>query len=157
MSTVAYIGLGSNEGAREERIAAALAEIARSPGVRLRRRSPLYEMEPVGGPPQGKYLNGVAEVESEIPAGDLLILLLGVEAKLGRIRGVRWGPRPIDLDLLLFGGEVHDRPELTIPHPRLREREFVLRPLADLDGTIPIPPDGAAVADLLAKLGEGRR
>lgn len=149
MPTLAYVGLGSNLGRRAEQIEAALAEISRARGVRLRRCSPLYETDPAGGPPQGKYLNGVAEVESDLPARELLSLLLEVERRLGRTRSERWGPRTIDLDLLLYGSEVLDEPGLALPHPRMRERDFVLRPLADLDRDLTVPPDGRSVGELL--------
>jgi 2-amino-4-hydroxy-6-hydroxymethyldihydropteridine diphosphokinase len=156
MAVIGYVGLGSNLGSREAHIEAALGEMARAEGIRVRRRSPLYETDPVGGPPQGKYLNGVAELEVEIPAEDLLAALLEIERRLGRERRVRWGPRVIDLDLLLYGEEVRRGPDLVLPHPRLREREFVLRPLADLRRDLPVPPDGVTVGDLLEAAEGGR-
>lgn len=155
MGTIGYVGIGSNLGDREGNIEAALRELARVPGVRLRRRSPLYETDPVGGPPQGRFLNGVAEVELQIPPGELLSVLLRIEEMLGRERTVRWGPRAVDLDLLIFGDEVREEADLVIPHPRLAEREFVLRPLADLDRDLPVPPGGRTVGSLLDALQGG--
>ena len=152
MGTLAYVGLGSNLGPREDRIEAALGLLSRAGGVRIRRRSPLYETDPVGGPPQGKYLNGVVEVEADLPAPDLLARLFRVEEGMGRRREVRFGPREIDLDLLLFGNEVRNDPDLILPHPRMRDREFVLRPLADLEPDLRVPPDGARVRDLLLRI-----
>ncbi|MCZ6601562.1 MAG: 2-amino-4-hydroxy-6-hydroxymethyldihydropteridine diphosphokinase [Planctomycetota bacterium] len=157
MSVLAYVGLGSNLGPREHHIESALVELDRGQGIHLLRKSPLYETAPVGGPPQGKYLNGVAEIEAEIPAADLLSCLLAIEERLGRVRRERWGPRVIDLDLLLYGSEEFEEPQLILPHPRLREREFVLRPLADLDRDLPIPPDGEKVGDLLDAIQEVTR
>ncbi len=154
MTTLAYIGLGSNLGAREAQIDAALEALRRREGVEVRRRSRLHETSPVGGRPQGPYLNGVAElaVGREVTPAGLLEWLLDVERELGRVRVERWGPRPIDLDLLLFGEEILDQPGLILPHPRMRERTFVLRPLAELVGALPLPPDGRTVADLLERI-----
>ena len=157
MSTVAYVGLGSNQGPREGLIDAALRTMARAAGVRRLRRSPLYQTDPAGGPPQGPYLNGVVEIEVDLCARDLFSLLEEIEDRLGRRRTVRWGPRVIDLDLLIFGGEVHEGPDLIVPHPRMGEREFVLRPLCDLNSDLPVPPDGRSAADLLRTLTVGRK
>lgn len=150
--TLAYIGLGSNLGPRKAKIQEALEALRGASGLSLLRHSPIYETAPVGGPPQGDYLNAVAEVRVEVPARELLTLLLEVEARLGRVRMERWGSRAIDLDLLLYGTEVRVETDLVIPHPRLREREFVLRPLADLAREMPIPPDGRRVGDLLEEI-----
>ena len=152
MTTIGYVGLGSNLGPRRENIEAALREISRAPGIRVRRTSPLYETDPVGGPPQGSFLNGVAEVEAEMAADELLSLLQEIEERLGRRRTTRWGPRVIDLDLLLYGDEVRPGPGLILPHPRMQEREFVLRPLADLNRDLPVPPEGRTVGELLDAL-----
>jgi 2-amino-4-hydroxy-6-hydroxymethyldihydropteridine diphosphokinase len=144
--TLAYVGLGANLGDREGTIRAAVADL---PGVVA--VSTLRETDPVGITDQPRFLNGVAVLETELAPRELLDGLLAVERRLGRERGRRWGPRTIDLDLLLYGDEVIDETGLTIPHPRLHERRFVLEPLADLAPELVVPGHGR-VKDLLAKL-----
>lgn len=144
--TRAYVGLGANLGDREATIRAALAEL---PG--LVAVSELRETEPVGVVDQPPFLNGAAALETELSARELLDALLAIERELGRERRERWGPRTIDLDLLLYGEERIDEPGLTVPHPRLHERRFALEPLADLDPELVIPGRGR-VGDLLAEL-----
>jgi 2-amino-4-hydroxy-6-hydroxymethyldihydropteridine diphosphokinase len=144
--TRAYVGLGANLGDREGTIRAAVADL---PGVVA--VSTLRETDPVGITAQPRFLNGVAALETELAPRELLDALLAVERRLGRERGKRWGPRTIDLDLLLYGDEVIDEDGLTIPHPRLHERRFVLEPLADLAPKLVVPGHGR-VKDLLAKL-----
>lgn len=144
--TRAYIGLGSNLGDREATIRAAVAAL---PG--LVAVSSLQETDPVGKTDQPRFLNGVAAVETDLSAPELLQLLLSVERELGRERRERWGPRTIDLDLLLFGDETLDEPGLTVPHPALHERRFALEPLAELDPELLVPGRGR-VKDLLAEL-----
>jgi len=132
--TTAYLGLGSNLGDRAALIAAALAELE-AVGVVVRARSPLYETDPVTAEPQPLYLNGAARVETTLPADELLALCLAVERALGRDRppgAASPAPRPIDVDLLLYGDAVINRPGLVVPHPRLLERPFVRVPLADV-------------------------
>ena len=142
----AYIGLGSNLGDREATIGAALAAL---PGVAS--VSELRETDPVGVLEQPPFLNGAARLETELSAQQLLETLLAVERELGRARRERWGPRTIDLDLLLYGDETIDEPGLTVPHPRLHERRFALEPLLDLDPELEIPGRGR-VESLLAEL-----
>jgi len=144
--TRAYVGVGANLGDREATIRAALAAL---PGVVA--VSALRETDPVGIVEQPLFLNGAAALETELAARELLETLLAVERELGRERGERWGPRTIDLDLLLYGDETIDEPGLTVPHPRLHERRFALEPLLDLDPELAIPGRGR-VADLLAGL-----
>lgn len=144
--TVAYVGLGSNLGDREATIRAALAAL---PGVFA--VSELRETDPVGVTEQPAFLNGAAALETELSPRELLASLLAVERELGRERRERWGPRTIDLDLLLYGTETVDEPGLTIPHPRLHERRFALEPLAELDPELLVPGHGR-VRDLLAEL-----
>jgi 2-amino-4-hydroxy-6-hydroxymethyldihydropteridine diphosphokinase len=144
--TRAYVGLGANLGDREGTIRAAVAAL---PGVLA--VSSLRETEPVGVTDQPRFLNGVAALETELSARDLLDTLLAVERRLGRERRERWGPRTIDLDLLLFGQEAIDEPGLTVPHPRLHERRFALEPLAEIAPDALIPGRGR-VANLLAEL-----
>ena len=144
--TRAYVGLGSNLGDREATIRAALAAL---PGVVA--VSTLRETDPVGVTDQPAFLNGAAALETELSPQELLEALLAVERELGRERRERWGPRTIDLDLLLYGGESVDEPGLTVPHPSLHERRFVLEPLAELDPELVVPGRGR-VRDLLAEL-----
>jgi 2-amino-4-hydroxy-6-hydroxymethyldihydropteridine diphosphokinase len=127
------IGLGSNLGDREANIEAAIAAL-RAPDLHVLRRAALYETPPAGGPPQGDYLNSAVLIVTSIPAHDLLDRCLAVERSLGRVRpdAERWGPRTIDLDLLWIEGEAIVEPDLEVPHPRLQERVFALRPLLDL-------------------------
>ena len=147
--TVAYVGLGSNLGDREATVRRA-AEL-----IGARRLSKLYETEPWGLVDQPRFVNAVAEVDTPLDASGLLHELLEVERQLGRERiGPRWGPRTIDLDLLLFGEDELDEPGLIVPHPHLHERLFVLEPLADLDPELAIPGRGK-VSALLAGLQSG--
>jgi 2-amino-4-hydroxy-6-hydroxymethyldihydropteridine diphosphokinase len=144
--TLAYVGLGSNLGDSEQLIREA-AEL-----IGAARLSSIIETEPWGYAAQPNFLNGVAEVETALGPRRLLDHLLDVERRLGRERiGHRWGPRTIDLDLLLYGEEVIDEPGLVVPHPRLLEREFALRPLAELVPALKIPGSGT-VQDALAGL-----
>ena len=144
--TLAYIGLGSNLGDRESLLRRAAELIG---AVRL---SEVRETEPWGLEQQPRFLNAVAEIETTLAPRRLLDHLLDVEARLGRERiGPKWGPRTIDLDLLLYGDETVDEPGLVVPHPRLLEREFVLEPLADLVPWLKIPGNGT-VHDALAGL-----
>ena len=147
--TVAYVGLGSNLGDRE----ASIREAARRIGaIRL---SSIVETDPWGYEQQPRFLNAVAEVETLLAARAFLDVLLEVERGLGRDRtGRRWGPRTIDLDLLLFGDEVIDEPGLVVPHPFLHERLFVLEPLAELAPELEIPGRGT-VSALVAALQSG--
>jgi 2-amino-4-hydroxy-6-hydroxymethyldihydropteridine diphosphokinase len=157
MTVTAYVGLGSNLGDRRGLLAGALAALGKEDGARVLRVSPLYETAPVGGPAgQGLYLNAVAEVETTQTPHDLLQALLHIEQDLGRVRRERDGPRTIDLDLLLHGDHVHDGPDLVLPHPRLHQRLFVLRPLADLAPGLVHPVLRRSIADLLAEV-EGLR
>jgi 2-amino-4-hydroxy-6-hydroxymethyldihydropteridine diphosphokinase len=146
--TVAYIGLGANLGDREGNLRVALERLADLGSLRV---SSFRETDPVGVTDQPRFVNAVAELETVLGARELLEKLLEIERQLGRDRGSeeRWGPRTIDLDLLLFGNEVIDEPGLSVPHPRLAERRFVLEPLHELDPGLELP-DGRAVGELLA-------
>lgn len=126
------VGLGSNLGDRDVNLGRALDLVRELAGVSLLRVSTARETDPVGGPLQGKYLNAVAELETVIAPRELLARLHEIEAALGRVRTVQDGPRPIDLDILLYGDRIISEPGLEIPHPRMLEREFVLEPLAEL-------------------------
>ena len=148
----AYVGLGANLGDREATIRRAVALLDAEPGVEIVAVSSLRETEPVGYLEQPRFLNGAAAVETELGPRALLDRLLAVERALGRTRdGPRFGPRTIDLDLLVHGDEVVDEPGLRVPHPRLAERRFALEPVAELDPELHIPGAGR-VATLLAAL-----
>ena len=150
--TRAYVGLGANLGDREATIRRALELLAREKEVEVVAVSELRETEPVGVVDQPRFLNGATAVDTSLSARELLDVLLRIERDLGRVReGERWGPRTIDLDLLLYGDEEVDEPGLRVPHPRLRERRFALEPLADLDPGARVPGRGT-VSDLLAGL-----
>jgi 2-amino-4-hydroxy-6-hydroxymethyldihydropteridine diphosphokinase len=151
--TTAFVGIGSNLGDPESQIASALELLAAEDGVELVAVSTLRETEPVGYLDQPSFLNGAAQVETDLPPRQLLERLLAIEARLGRVRGagLRFGPRTIDLDLLLYGDETIGEPGLSIPHPRLAERRFALEPLAELAPELEIPGLGPVQA-LLAEL-----
>jgi 2-amino-4-hydroxy-6-hydroxymethyldihydropteridine diphosphokinase len=153
MSHIAYISLGSNLGDRRDYIQRAAEALRRTPGVLDVRMSTLHETEPVGGPPgQGMYLNAAARLETDLDAPALLAILLDVEARLGRRRSEKWGPRVIDLDLLLFDDQVIDTPGLTVPHPRMHERRFVLEPLAEIAAGVSHPVLKLTISELLRGL-----
>jgi len=148
----AYIGLGANVGPREETLRRAVALLAGEEGVEVVGVSTLQETEPVGVVDQPRFLNGAMAVETTLSARELLDVLLRTERTLGRVRdGTRWGPRTVDLDLLVYADEVVDEPGLRVPHPRLQERRFVLEPLAELDPALVIPGAGR-VLDVLSAL-----
>ena len=141
--TRAYVGLGANLGDRERTLHAAVDALAAEDGVEVVSVSVLRETEPVGVGQQPLYLNGAAEVETTLTARELLDRLLALEQRFGRIRVTgEHGPRTLDLDLLLYGDEVIDEPGLTVPHPRLHERRFVLEPLAELAPLLVVPGRG---------------
>jgi 2-amino-4-hydroxy-6-hydroxymethyldihydropteridine diphosphokinase len=152
-STIAYIGLGANLGERETTIAEALRRVDEDECTSVLRSTAPIETEPVGYEDQPRFLNAAACVATTRSAGELLALLLQVERELGRVRGEgpRYGPRTIDLDLLLYGDETIDEPGLEVPHPRLHERRFALEPLAELDPVLAVPGRGR-VSALLAEL-----
>jgi 2-amino-4-hydroxy-6-hydroxymethyldihydropteridine diphosphokinase len=152
---LAYVGLGSNLGDRRGLIREALKRLSRLEGVRVRKRSRIIETDPVGRTAQPKFLNAVAEVETRLEPRPLLRRLRAVERSLGRVRHERWGPRTIDLDLLLWGDRSMATPRLTIPHPRMTERKFVLAPLAELCPRRRVPGTGRTVQGLLKEV-EGR-
>jgi 2-amino-4-hydroxy-6-hydroxymethyldihydropteridine diphosphokinase len=149
----AYVGIGANLGDRERTIGEALARLGARPGVRVVAVSTLRETDPVGYLEQPPFLNGAAAVETTLDPRALLDVLLEVERELGRVRGdgPRFGPRPIDLDLLLYGDDRVDEPGLEVPHPRLHERRFALEPVAELDPGLVVPGRGA-VRSLLDEL-----
>ena len=148
----AYVGLGANLGDREATIRRAVELLADADGIDVLAVSALRETDPVVHEDQPRFLNGAAALETTLRPRVLLEVLLGIERVLGRVRdGVRFGPRTIDLDLLLYDEETVDEPGLTVPHPRLHERRFALEPLAELAPALAIPGRGR-VLDLLARL-----
>ena len=149
----AYVGLGSNLGDREQTLRAAIGALAASPSVEVVAVSSLIDTEPVGYTAQPRFLNGVAALETELSARELLELLLEVERRFGRQRdGVPpQGPRTLDLDLLVYGTAEIEEPGLRVPHPRLHERGFVLEPLAEVAPGLEVPGKGK-VQTLLARL-----
>ena len=144
-----YVGLGSNLGDREGNLRGAVELLRELGPVRVSR---IRETDPVGVTDQPRFLNAVVQLETELSARELLDRLLEIERRLGRNRSAetRWGPRIIDLDLLLYGDETIDEPGLTVPHPRLAERGFVLEPLHELAPDL-LLPDGRAVQELLIR------
>jgi 2-amino-4-hydroxy-6-hydroxymethyldihydropteridine diphosphokinase len=141
--STAYIGLGSNLGDREATLRRALARLNATLGVRVVAVSSFRETDPVGFTEQPKFVNAVAAVETELDPRALLETLLSIERAMGRTRDApRFGPRTIDLDLLLYEDRVVDEPGLQVPHPRLHERTFVLEPLAELEPALIVPGRG---------------
>ena len=139
MAARAYLGLGSNLGDRLSNLQQAVELLAAQAGLRVVRSSRVYESDPVGGPSQPEYLNAVIEVDTDRSPQELLDACRAVEDALGRVRAERWGPRTIDVDVLTYEDETIDEPDLTVPHPRMHERTFVLVPLAELDADPPLP------------------
>ena len=146
MAVTAYLGLGANLGDRLANLQAAVDLLRREERMRVVASSRVWETEPVGGPEQPEYLNAVLRVETDRSPRELLDACLGVEAELGRVRAERWGPRTIDVDVLLYDERTVDEPDLVVPHPRLAERAFVVLPLLELEPD-PILPDGRRLVE----------
>ena len=149
----AYVGIGSNLGDSLARVRAAFDALSQLPGCRLEARSRLYRTRPFGPVAQDDFINAVAGMLTTLSASALLAGIRGIEAAAGRVRAERWGPRTLDLDLLVFGNERIDTSELVVPHPGIAERGFVLAPLADIAPTLNVPGVGQVEA-LLRKLPE---
>ncbi len=145
------LALGSNVGDRAAVLIAAVKDLASVPGLHLVAASSVYETGPVGGPAQDRYLNAVVIIETALSARAVLDAAQVVEAAHGRIRAERWGPRTLDIDILVLGEEVSDDPDLTLPHPRAHERAFVLVPWSQVDPDAVIPRWGP-VLELLGEL-----
>jgi 2-amino-4-hydroxy-6-hydroxymethyldihydropteridine diphosphokinase len=128
---IVYLGLGSNLGDRAGHIDRAIQDMAKC-GIKVCKMSAVIETDPVGGPPQGKFLNAVVECETQLSPAELLKILKDIERSLGRVKTVTDGPREIDLDILMYDQLKLDVPGLTIPHPKMRSREFVMAPLREI-------------------------
>ncbi|MBD1938428.1 2-amino-4-hydroxy-6-hydroxymethyldihydropteridine diphosphokinase [Microcoleus sp. FACHB-68] len=148
------IALGSNLGDSRKTLEAAIETLDKTPGITLERQSSWYKTLPVG-PPQPAYLNGCALLRVQLTPQELLETLLAIEAKFGRVRRERWGARTLDLDLLLFDNLILDTPTLELPHPRMRERAFVLVPLAEIAPDWVEPVSGKAIIQLLHVVDSG--
>ncbi len=149
---LAYVGLGANLGDREATLRRAVDLLGEVSGVEVVAVSSLRETDPVGLLEQPRFLNGAVAVETDLGPRELLDALLEIERRLGRVRdGRRYGPRRVDLDLLVYDDVVLDEPGLTVPHPRLHERRFALEPLAELEPGLDVPGRGS-LADLIAAL-----
>jgi 2-amino-4-hydroxy-6-hydroxymethyldihydropteridine diphosphokinase len=147
MVETAYLGLGSNLGDRLANLRSAVDRLGEEEGIRVDASSRVWETAPVGGPEQPDYLNAVVRVETDLEPRDLLEVCRRIESALGRERAVRWGPRTIDVDVLLYDERTVDEPDLVVPHPRIAERAFVVLPLLELDPD-PILPDGRRLVDM---------
>lgn len=153
----AYLSIGSNLGDREAHLALAMRRLAALPETTLVAVSPVLETDPVGPPPQGPYLNAAVHLRTGLAPRALLAALLAIERDAGRVRTVRNAARPLDLDLLFYGARVLDEPGLTVPHPRIAERSFVLEPLAALAPDLVHPTLGARIAELADRLRAAER
>jgi 2-amino-4-hydroxy-6-hydroxymethyldihydropteridine diphosphokinase len=149
---IAFIGIGSNMEDPAARCRDAVRRLAAVPGIRLLRSSSLYRTEPVGPRDQPWFVNSVAEIRTELRPRELLAAIKGIEREMGRIEGPRWGPRVIDLDLLLYGQAVVAEAGLVIPHPEMHRRRFVLEPLCELASYAVHPAFGVSACGLLDRL-----
>lgn len=149
----AFIGLGSNLGDREASLRQALEHLAQAPETVVVRASSLYDTEPVGIEDQPHFLNAVAQLDTQLTPRQLLWNLMLIERRLGRVRSQRWGPRTIDLDLLLYEDAILEDDDLQVPHPELSKRSFVLVPLVELEPLLVHPVTGETMLALLQRLG----
>jgi 2-amino-4-hydroxy-6-hydroxymethyldihydropteridine diphosphokinase len=147
VTEVAYLGLGSNLGDRLDTLQRAVDLLGAEANIEVTRCSRVWETDPVGGPPQPDFLNVVVRADVDLPPRDLLAACQRVEAALGRVRDIRWGPRTVDIDVLLIAERAIDEPDLVVPHPRLHERAFVLMPLLEIEPD-PVLPDGTRLVDV---------
>jgi 2-amino-4-hydroxy-6-hydroxymethyldihydropteridine diphosphokinase len=154
---IAYLGLGANLGEPRRQLAEALDRLNTAEEVEVTRVSGFYRNPPLGPPDQPWYVNAVARVRTRLGPDELLGLLQRVETAMGRVRGERWGPRRLDLDLLLYNGEVIFAPDLVVPHPEMHRRVFVLIPLAEIAPLAWHPVLGKSAADLLSELDPAAR
>lgn len=148
----AFLGLGSNLGEREKQLDFAVERLQAHPQIADLKVADYLETEPVGYLDQDKFLNTVVELSTTLAPHELLAVAQEIEEAAKRVRIIRWGPRTLDVDILLYDDLCLDDPDLTIPHPRMREREFVLAPLAQIAPDAAIPPDGSTAVELLDQL-----
>ncbi|MFH0777018.1 MAG: 2-amino-4-hydroxy-6-hydroxymethyldihydropteridine diphosphokinase [Candidatus Eisenbacteria bacterium] len=147
-----FVGIGSNLGEKERNIRRAVDELSAMPFTKLITVSSLYDSEPVGDVEQPGFVNAVALIESDLPPARLLWNLMLIEKRMGRVRTVRWGPRPIDLDILLYGKSLIEEHGLSIPHPEMEKRAFVLIPLLEIEPDLVHPRTKEPMKKLLRKL-----
>ncbi|OLS34123.1 2-amino-4-hydroxy-6-hydroxymethyldihydropteridine diphosphokinase [Bacillus sp. MRMR6] len=152
MGNKAYIALGSNMESRYDYLLSALQQLQMHPCIELVNISSIYETDPVGYEDQDLFLNMVVEINTELDAFELLEVCLNIELKLGRKREFKWGPRTIDLDILLYNQENIESENLIVPHPRIKERAFVVIPLLEINHDIIIPPEGKPLSFWLDEL-----
>ena len=152
--TVAYVGIGSNLDEPQAQVESAFQELARLPRTRLRARSSLYRSAPLGHAAQPDFINAVAELDTALGAHELLAELQAIEARHGRRRSFANAPRTLDLDLLLYGEAQIEEPSLVLPHPRMHQRAFVLRPLLEIAPQAAIPGRASAAACLAGCAGQ---
>jgi 2-amino-4-hydroxy-6-hydroxymethyldihydropteridine diphosphokinase len=148
--TAAYIALGSNLQDPATQLRSAVAALDKLPHSRVERTSGIYRSAPVGPGAQPDYLNAVLLLTTSLPPLRLLDALQQIEQEQGRVRDLRWGPRPLDLDILLYGDQKIDSPRLTVPHPAMRQRNFVLYPLLEISDENLVLPDGTVLDTLVA-------
>ncbi len=154
---IAYIGLGANLGDPRQQVAEAVRRLKETEEVEVVRVSACYLTPPLGPPGQPWYVNAAVQVKTRLTPDELMRVLIGIETAMGRMRGERWGPRLIDLDLLLYDGEVSAGPDLTVPHPEMHRRAFVLMPLADIAPEAWHPVLKKTMLELLEGLDAGER
>ena len=155
--SVAYIGLGSNMGDKVANLKKAVLELGKVPGNKVLAVSSFYKTEPVGGVEQDWFVNAAAEIETSLTPRELLNKLLYIEKNLGRVRDARWGPRVIDLDILLYDDLVMDEEGLSIPHPYLHERGFVLVPLAEIAPKVIHPKFKKSISELMRGIHDNKK
>lgn len=152
MKNIAYLSLGSNIGNREDNLKNAVVELSNQPEITIEAISSIYETDPVGYTEQDLFLNIAVKISTVLSAMQLLEICLQIEKNLGRVRDVRWGPRKIDLDILLYNKENIEMERLQVPHPRMTERAFVLIPLLEIDRSLALPKLYTPLTDVLDEI-----
>lgn len=152
--TVAYISFGSNMGDKVESLRQAVSFLQQHPSIEVTKVSSIYDTDPVGYEDQDLFMNLVVEVKTSLGAESLLDACQEIEQQLKRVRLIRWGPRTMDLDIILYGDEIIETERLIVPHPRMHERAFVLVPLAEIAPNVIQPVENTSITELLAQVGE---